>query len=503
MFKTIFSKLVAMFVFVLAIAFIVTGVTLNYFLENFLTQEKAATLEKSSSVIHEPLINILNNNDDPVAGFYFQNFLQLFTLYNTNSYIWVVDDTGHIIRSEPELPKELQYKLVDSTGFIKLPDEQQYKNIMNHPDTAKVTGDFFGFFSDEAFRTINRSNSWLTVETSYRYGNRAGKSKMIAIYMHTSIPEVQSARTNVFKFYFFSVGTAILISIMLVYIFSLRLTRPLKEIKNAAKIIAGGEFKKRLNISSQDEIGQLAQSFDQMVVALENIEDMRRGFIANVSHELRTPMTSIRGFIEGILDGTIPPDRQNYYLTIVRDETDRLNRLVNNLLDLARMEAGELELNPRVVNINELVRVCIIKLETLITNKKIQVEALFEEEDIYVSADADAIERVLYNLVHNAIKFTPEEGKINISTVTKKDIVEVSVEDSGIGISPDEIDMIWDRFYKADKSRSNDKVGTGLGLAIVKTIINEHNQQIWVVSQPGKGTKFTFTLRKVEKHENV
>ena len=253
--------------------------------------------------------------------------------------------------------------------------------------------------------------------------------------------------------------------------------------------------------SSRDEIGQLAQSFDQMAVALQNIEEMRRDFIANVSHELRTPMTSIRGFIEGILDGTIPPERQSYYLTIVRDETDRLNRLVNNLLDLARMEAGELELRPRVVNINEIIRVCIIKLENLITSKQIQVEANFDDENVFVSADPDAIERVIYNLVHNAIKFTPEGGSIAIGTVRKKDTVEISVKDTGIGIDPNDMDMIWDRFYKADKSRSKDKVGTGLGLAIVKNIINEHNQQIWVESEPGKGTKFTFTLRKIENAE--
>jgi signal transduction histidine kinase len=502
MLKTIFSKLVAMFVFILALAFIITGVTLNYFLEDFLTQEKTSALEESIDIIHGTLVDFMNNRSDPIAAFYFGSSFQVFSKF-TDSYIWVVDSTGHILRSQPELPEELIYKWTDDTGYVKLPVVEQYSKVMKQTDAVREIGDFYGFFNDAAFKRIGQDAARLTIEKSYVYVDRRGTNTKMAIYMHTPVPEVQAARISIFKFYLLSVATAVLISIMLVYVFSLRLTRPLKEIRKAAKIIAGGEFKKRLNIKSRDEIGQLAQSFDQMAAALQNIEEMRRGFIANVSHELRTPMTSIRGFIEGILDGTIPQDRQSYYLTIVRDETNRLNRLVNNLLDLAKMEAGELELKPRIFNVNELVRVCVIKLETLITDKNIQVEAIFEDEDVYASADVDAIERVLYNLVHNAIKFTPEEGRIKIATVKRKETVEVSVEDNGIGINPDELDMIWERFYKADKSRSRDKVGTGLGLAIVKTIINEHHQDIWVESAPGKGTKFTFTLRRMENPENL
>lgn len=497
MFKTIFSKLVSMFIIVLILAFVITGITLNYFMGNFLTDEKADTLEEGCDNLHEALFNYLNNYGDPVAEFYFQSSLSMYSSY-TNSYIWVVDDTGHIRLSKPGLPLELQRKLVDGTEMPKLPDERQYASLARQPSKKREIGNFYGFFTEPSLKKLGKGSSWLTVGKSFRYVDKAGNNTVFTIYMHTPVPEVQSARASVFKFYLFSVATAVLVSIMLVYIFSLRLTRPLKEMKNAAKVISGGEFRKRLNIKSKDEIGQLAQSFDQMAVALQKIEEMRRDFIANVSHELRTPMTSIRGFIEGILDGTIPPERQSYYLAIVRDETDRLNRLVNNLLDLARMEAGELELRPRVVNINEIIRVCIIKLENLITNKQIQVEANFDNENVFVSADPDAIERVIYNLIHNAIKFTPEGGNISISTVKKKDTVEISVKDTGIGIDPNDIDMIWDRFYKADKSRSKDKVGTGLGLAIVKNIINEHNQQIWVESEPGKGTKFTFTLRKID-----
>jgi signal transduction histidine kinase len=287
-----------------------------------------------------------------------------------------------------------------------------------------------------------------------------------------------------------------------VYNFSKRITKPLKEISNAAKVIADGEFNKRLDITSQDEIGELAKSFNMMISALQNLEEMRRGFIANVSHELRTPMTSIRGFVEGIMDGTIPAEKHKYYLSIVNDETNRLNRLVNDLLDLAKMEAGEMPLTIKNFNINELLRRCVINMESLIVKKDLNIQADFEEENIFVYADKDAIERVIINLLHNAVKFTPRSGQIHIITARQKERVMISIADNGVGIEPDEVDLIWERFYKSDKSRSRDKSGTGLGLAIIRNIINEHKQQIWVESEPGRGTKFTFTLergRELEK----
>jgi len=239
-----------------------------------------------------------------------------------------------------------------------------------------------------------------------------------------------------------------------------------------------------------------------MAFELEHLEEMRRGFIANVSHELRTPMTSIRGFIEGILDGTIPPEKQKDYLEIVRDETLRLNRLVNDLLDLAKMQSGDLKLTFKSFNVNEMVRRSIIKLENQIVEKNLEIHADFETEDMMAYADPDAIERVMMNLLHNAVKFTGENGRINIRIYRQKDKIYVSVQDNGIGIGKEEIDHIWERFYKSDKSRGMDKTGTGLGLAIVKNIINEHKQDIWVESELGKGTKFTFTLEKSRSIES-
>jgi len=496
MFKTIFSKLIFIFILILIVAFTITGIMLNYFLGNFVAEEKTRALEESSKKINESFDLYLENYDKPIARYFFESTLELYSSY-TNSLVWIVDPDGRIIFSKPELPEQLKSKYGDEKGYIRLPDERQYKKVMTEEVVVKEIGNFYGFFKNDVFMKNRLGESWLTLEKPLRYKDESGKEKTIAaVFLHTPVPEVQKARKSVFKLFEISMAIAVLISIALVYIFSLKITRPLKQINNAAKVIAGGEFSKRLEIGSNDEIGELSKSFNQMVTALQNLEEMRRGFIANVSHELRTPMTSIRGFVEGILDGTIPPEKQKEYLTIVRDETNRLNRLTNDILDLAKMEAGEATLTCREFDINELVRRCIIKLESLIVKKDIQVEANFEDEELFVNADPDAIERVLYNLIHNATKFTAENGKIFINTAVQRDKVLITVADNGIGIPKDEVDLIWERFYKSDKSRSKDKGGTGLGLAIVKNIVNEHKQEIWVESEPGKGTKFTFTLNK-------
>ncbi len=494
MFKTIFGRLISIFILILFIGFSITGVMLYYFLSDFVLDEKIELLEQSGEFSNQFLKIYLENQNNALIKLGFEQTLETLSA-NTNSIIWIVNYEGTIgfIEFGPFKNTEFAASIKNKLIYGRLPDERQYKEVMNgNKSFVEERGDLYGLFKDTQV-------PWLTIQKPFKYIGEDNVEKVGgAVYFSTPIPEVQRVRTTVLRFFGLSVLAAIAVSVILVYVFSLRISRPLKQIKNAARLIAGGEFQKRLDIKSQDEIGELAQSFNQMAVALENLEEMRRGFIANVSHELRTPMTSIRGFIEGILDGVIPPDRQPDYLKIVRDEISRLNRLVNDLLDLAKMESGEVVLNLSDFNLNELIRRCIIKLEAIIEQKRILVEASFEEEDMYVNADADAIERVVINLVHNAIKFTGKEGKINISTYWQKGKAFIVIADNGIGIDSSEIGMIWDRFYKSDKSRGKDKSGTGLGLAIVKNILNEHNQQIRVESEISKGTSFIFTLNAAE-----
>jgi len=499
MFKSIFSKLIAIFLLILTVAFAVTGVMMNYFLYDYVTEEKAVTLEEAGNWVNnvfEFYLNLIDLND--YASLAYAEILLRDTLVNygkyTSSYIWIVNQDGYLYRSNWDMPASIAGKYTDDTGYVKINDPRNFSKLIETETTIREVGDFNGFFKDPYFRDLG--DVWLTVARSFKYEITGGKETMVVIYLHTPVQEVSAARRKVLKYFLTSVGIAIAVSVVMIYIFSLRLSRPLKQLKYAASRLSNGEFEKRVNIKSHDEIGELARAFNQMASALENIEKMRRGFVANVSHELRTPMTSIRGFVEGILDGTIPPEKHSHYLTIVRDETNRLNRLVTDLLDLAKMESGEMKLNITDFDINELIRKCVIKLETLLLEKDLTVDADFEEEDLMVSGDPDAIERVVYNLMHNAIKFTPAGGKISIMTRSTKDAAEITIKDTGIGIDESELGMIWDRFYKSDKSRSRDKTGTGLGLAIVRNIINEHGQSISVKSKLGEGTAFTFTLAK-------
>lgn len=505
--KTIFQKLVVIFVGLLVLSYVVTGGFLYYFLDDFVTSQKEKTLEDSAKNIKSIFSIYIKNSNSKLIADAFVETLKLYS-YSINSMVWIVDSSGYVVfavsqESQESQLNEVLSQYVDEKGWPKLPDSRQYSDVMKSGSTThKETGDFYGFFNNKAFR--NDGNSWLTIEYPFTVminnGNQGTKQETVAVYLHTPVPDIKKVRTSVFSLFLISGGVAILLAIILVYVFSLRFTRPLKQINNAAKLIAEGDFQKRLVVSSQDEIGQLADSFNHMVEDLQRLEELRRGFIANVSHELRTPMTSIRGFIEGILDGTIPPEKQEAYLTIVRDETNRLNRLVNDLLDLAKMESGELTLTMKPFDINELIRLCVIKLETIITSKNLEIEASFEFDSMTVMADRDSIERVIINLLHNAVKFSNENSKIIVETAKNKEKVFVSVKDNGIGIDENDKKRIWDRFYKSDKSRGKDKTGTGLGLAIVKNIITEHKQDIWIESEIGVGTKFTFSLDYFKSH---
>lgn len=505
MLKTLFSKIVVIFVAILLVSTSITGAMLYIFLGNFASEEKENMLSDTgdsiNSMLNDYLTAYYNNYNNPMFAFWDEIYRSMLDnalerdSQSTGSIIWIVSTEGEIgiIKGNQAVVKEIISKLTDENGKVRLQNPAQYKDVMSgNVPMVREMGDFYGLFKET-------NVSWLTIEKPLVYDGKV----LAAVYLHTPVPEVQRARSNVFKFFMFAVAVSIIISIVLVYIFSLKLSRPLKKINSAAKHIANGEFGERLDISSKDEIGELARSFNNMARELQNLESMRKGFIANVSHELRTPMTSIHGFVEGILDGTIPPEKEKEYLFVVRDEIRRLNRLTTDLLDLARMESGEVSIKPVEFNINELIRRCIIRLESFITEKDIDVEASFEEEDMYVKADIDAIERVLINLMHNAVKFVRQGGKINLSTSRYKNKILILVADNGIGIDKNEIDLVWERFYKSDKSRSKEKGGTGLGLAIVRNIINDHKQEIWVESEVGKGTKFCFTLDKGAGSESM
>ena len=270
---------------------------------------------------------------------------------------------------------------------------------------------------------------------------------------------------------------------------------PLNEMASAARRFAHGEFSTRVRDSERlDEIGQLTQAFNAMADSLEKSETLRREFVANLSHELKTPMTVVAGFAEGILDGTIPKENETRYLGVIASETRRLARLVNSMLDVSALRSADTgAMLEKSFDISEVVRLALLSLGSKIEGKQLDVGAELPEEPVITRGDEDSITQVVYNLIDNAIKFSPPGGIIGLQLWKQGGRAYVSVENSGEGIPANELPYIFDRFHKADKSRSANRDGVGLGLYIVKTILDTHNEDIFVESSDGI-TKFVFTL---------
>jgi signal transduction histidine kinase len=264
---------------------------------------------------------------------------------------------------------------------------------------------------------------------------------------------------------------------------------------NVSKKFAKGRFEERVAVTGHDEIAELSIAFNNMADSLEDIERTRNTFIANVSHDLRTPMTTILGFIEGINSGAIPEEKREYYLNIIASEVKRLSRLVNELLDISRLDSGTRKFSPTRFDICEMARLILISFEQKIDAAKLDVEFECDNDNMFVYADKDAIHQCLYNLCDNAIKFSREKGKLRISISRREHKkIFVSVYNEGMGIPEKDLPYVFERFYKIDKSRGVDKVGVGLGLYIAKTVLESQDEKIIVKSKEGENCEFIFTL---------
>lgn len=284
-------------------------------------------------------------------------------------------------------------------------------------------------------------------------------------------------------------------TLIAVYFISDKIITPVREMSEVAGDFAAGKFDARIPVRGNDEISELAVAFNNMAVSLENMEKTRSAFIGNISHELRTPMTSISGFIDAMLDGAIPEDKKEHYLRVISDEVKRLSRLVSSLLDITKIQAGERKFVKSDFDICESARQIIISCEQRLAEKKLDVEFTCDEDNMLAYADADAIYQILYNLCDNAIKFSRDGGKYRVSIIRNDKKIFVSVYNEGDGIPEEDLPFVFERFYKADKSRGLDAAGLGLGLYICKAIIDAHGEEIWVKSEHGKNCEFVFTLQ--------
>lgn len=289
-----------------------------------------------------------------------------------------------------------------------------------------------------------------------------------------------------------------LLSFLPLIVFWRRIYKPLTRIVQAAALYTDGNYHPPLTYDGDDELGRLTASINYLSENVHNSGEYQRKFISNISHDFRSPLTSIKGYVEAMLDGTIPPEMQDRYLGIVLSETERLNKLTEGLLTLNTFDDHGVYLDLTDFDLIPIIRRTLATFERTTSSKELAVETHFSHDPVPVRADLGKTQQVLYNLIDNAIKFSYPGGTIHVTANIRRNIVFVSVKDHGEGISSENLPKIWDRFYKTDASRGRDKKGTGLGLSIVKEIIRAHNQNINVVSTVGAGTEFIFTLNKGE-----
>ncbi len=322
-----------------------------------------------------------------------------------------------------------------------------------------------------------------------------GKDVVVAMaFAVSTAKQIAAFRADIVSIVIASILIAAFVSIAAVYFITYQQVKPLRDMVSAVSRFAGGDFCARVPVTDDTEVGQLAAAFNNMARSLASSETMRRSFVANVSHELKTPMTTISGFVDGILDGTIPPEKHAQYLTVVSAETKRLARLVRSMLDLSKIDSGDMKLNRKKFNLSKIVFDTLLTFEQRIEEKSIEIRGMDKIRTLKVDGDPDLIHQVVYNLIENAVKFVNPGGYISIKVYSRERKAYVRIANSGIGIPSEELPHIFERFYKTDKSRSIDKTGVGLGLFIVRTIIGLHNGGIEVRSTEGSYCEFEFYI---------
>lgn len=386
-----------------------------------------------------------------------------------NARIWVADRSGRIVLDS----EDGRLKDTAISGFDPALGSSYYR-----------IGNYYGMFSEEM----------LSVEAPINYNY----APIGYILIHYPMRLVVSSTNEILNIVYLTALIIFLLSLIILIVFTFYVYIPLRDITFAAREYAAGHLDYKIKtINRHDEVSYLGDTLNYMASELEDMEKYQRDFIANVSHDFRSPLTSIKGYLEAILDGTIPPELHEKYIHRVISETERLRKLTEGMISLGSMEVSKL-LKRTNFDINSTIREVCAANENNCRRKNIHFELTFEDEAEMVNADHAKIQQVLYNLIDNAIKFSNQDGIIYITTGIRQRKIFISVKDTGIGIPKQSIKKIWDRFYKSDLSRGKDRTGTGLGLSIVREIIQAHGETIDVVSTEGAGAEFTFTLPAAE-----
>ena len=391
--------------------------------------------------------------------------------------IWILNPSGRMVVNSKQAPD---------------PEQETFVEDFDSTITAGnyyTTGTFFDSFENDVLSVIAPITSDFKIR-GY-------------VVIHLPMESIRADANGMLNISYMLLVILIVLSLIILLFFTEYVYRPLRHIIAAAEQYALGNMHYPISIEREDELGYLSASLGYMAETIARAEDDQKKFIANVSHDFRSPLTSMRGFLEAMLDGTIPPDRYEHYLKVVLGATERLTKLTNGLLTLNNLNTGGILLQRTDFDINAVIRSVGASFEQTCRDRRIRIQLVLTGRILYVNADLEKIQQVLYNLVDNAIKFSRPDSEITIDTTEKGDTVFVSVRDNGIGIPKEDQSLIWDRFYKTDLSRGKDKKGTGLGLSIVREIIRAHNENINLVSTEGVGSTFTFTLRRSDINDSL
>ena len=471
--KTLYLKFCLAYLIFGIFGFIVVATFVSSMTLEHLKREKADALYKEATLIANTYASDLYNNEISLDTVKKQ--LDAIDLY-LNSTIWIINPSGRMI--------------LDSSAPIDVNNEVVVENFDPTVTAGSyyTTGTFFDSFNEEMLSVFAPITSNFKVK-GY-------------VVIHTSMSALRASRESLLSISYIMLVILFLLSLIILLFFTEFVYIPLRKITTATEEYASGNMHYEFTVESEDEIGYLAAALSYMASEIAKGEDGQKKFIANVSHDFRSPLTSIKGYLEAMLDGTIPPEMHEKYLGIVLNETERLTKLTNSLLTLNNLNTRGMVLDITIFDVNQIIRNTIASFEGTLLNKRISIDLVLTGDVMYVKADMGKIQQVLYNLLDNAIKFSHHDSSIKIETTEKHQKIFISVKDSGIGIPKDSLKLIWDRFYKTDLSRGKDKKGTGLGLSITKEIIQAHNEHINVISTEGVGTEFIFSLPVVYQEDD-
>ena len=470
--KTLYLKFVLGYLIFGFFGFLVVATFVSSMTLEHLKREKADSLYKEATLIANTYASDLYSSNVSLEEVKKQ--LDALSTY-LSSQIWIINPSGRIIMTT-ETPLDVEH-------------ESRVENFDSTITAGSfyTVGDFFGCFQQEMLSVFAPITSNFKVQ-GY-------------VVIHIPMADIRASSESLLNISYITLAILFLLSLIILIFFTEIVYIPLRKITHATEQYAAGNMHYEFQVDSEDEIGYLASCLNYMASEIARSEDDQKKFVANVSHDFRSPLTSIRGYLEAMLDGTIPPEMHEKYITIVLNETERLTKLTNSLLTLNNLNTKGMLLDKTDFDINQVIRNTASTFEGTCHNKSIAIEMILTGNEMYVHADMGKIQQVLYNLMDNAIKFSHHDSVIHIETSEKKNKLFVSVKDTGIGIPKEDLKLIWDRFYKSDLSRGKDKKGTGLGLSIVKEIINAHNEHINVISTPGVGSEFIFSLPKSHQED--